>query len=164
MIARQSFIIALLITAISLAVGSSGCRRSVSPQDALAQANETNIQRMANLYFTFQSKHDWVGPADEAQLKQFIKTYNPDKLKRIGVDPAETDKLFVSDRDGQPFKIRYGVRGSIMGSTEPVVFEATGVDGKRLVGFLNMTSREVEGAEYDDLFAGKIKAEAPTRR
>ena len=48
-----------------------------------------------------------------------------------------------------------------MGSSEPVIFEAVGVDGKREVGFLNMTQREVDAAEYDQLFAGKGR---PRRR
>ncbi|MEN0110145.1 MAG: hypothetical protein AAF805_05440, partial [Planctomycetota bacterium] len=74
------------------------------------------------------------------------------KLERIGVDAASIDGLFVSERDGQPFNIRFGVRGSAMGSKEPVVFEAEGEDGRRMVGFLNMTSKEVESPEYDRLW------------
>ena len=73
-------------------------------------------------------------------------------------------QLFVSPRDNQPFKIRYGVQGSIMGSSEPVIFEATGVDGKREVGFLNMTEKEVDAAEYDALWAGKAAPATPSRQ
>jgi hypothetical protein len=130
---------------------------------ALAEANSTNIQRLTNLYFTFQSNNDFRGPKDEAEFKAFLTGYNPEKLKRIGIDPATIDALFVSDRDSQPFKIRYGVRGNAMGSTEAVVFESTGVDGKRQVGFLNFTQREVDAAEYDALWAGKGPAAPPER-
>ncbi len=131
----------------------AGCSNSSDPTNALAKANETNLQRIANLYFAFQTENDWRGPADEAQFKKYIHSINPDKLTRIGIDPAKIDELFISERDGQPFKIRYGVPGNVRGSSEPVVFEATGDGDKRLVGFLNMQQREVDAAEYDSLWS-----------
>lgn len=148
----------------SLALATlAGCGGSVDPNAALAEVNATNSQRLANLYFTFQTKNEFRGPADEAAFKTFIRGFNPQKLARIGVDPQAVDALFTSERDGQPFKIRYGVKGSAMGSSEPVIFEATGVDGRREVGFLNMTQREVEQSEYDLLWAGKGAPAAPAR-
>ena len=142
----------------------SGCTGGVNPENALAQANETNLQRLANLYVAFQTQNNWVGPADEAKFKEFLRTFSPNKLTRIGIDPANTDQLFVSERDGQPFKIRYAVVGSMMGSQEPVVFEAEGVDGKRLVGFTDMSQREVDDAEYETLFASGASSPAPVRQ
>lgn len=140
----------------------AGCARSVDPAEAIARVNETNIQRLANLYFSFQMKHGWRGPANESEFKEFIRNYKPEKLARIGIDAGAIDELYISERDGQPFQIRYGVAGSAMGSSEPVVFESTGVDGKRLVGFLNMEQREVDDAEYKELWAGK--AASPKKR
>jgi hypothetical protein len=131
-----------------------GCSNGTDPGDTLASVNETNLERLANLYITFQSKHDWRGPRDEAEFKAFIRGYNPAKLTRIGIDPNKIDELFLSERDGEPFKIRYGVPGTAMGSSEPVVFEATGDGSTRLVGFLNMQQREVDAAEYDALWSG----------
>ncbi|MDZ4656898.1 MAG: hypothetical protein SH868_04890 [Bythopirellula sp.] len=141
-----------------------GCRGSVDPHEAVAEANATNLQRLANLYVAYQSENNWQGPADEAKFKEFLRTFNPKKLARIGIDSATTDQLFISERDGQPFKIRYGVVGNMMGSTEPVIFEAEGVDGKRMVGLLNMSQLEVEAAEYDSLWAGKGPAAQPVRQ
>ena len=89
-----------------------GCRRSIDPDDAIAKVNETNMQRLANLYFTYQTKNKWHGPADEAAFKKFLSGFNPKKLTRIGIDPNTIDELFVNERDGQPFKIRYDVPGS----------------------------------------------------
>jgi hypothetical protein len=132
----------------------AGCGGSVDPNEALAQANSTNIQRLANLYVTYQTKNEWRGPADEAAFKDFVRTYNPQKLARIGVDPNAVDGLFTSERDSQPFKIRFSVMGSAMGSSEPVIFESVGVDGKREVAFLNMTQRQVDEAEYETLWSG----------
>lgn len=144
-----------LVGCCSLLVFVAGCEHEIDPTEALAQANDTNIARLSNLYFTFQMKHGWKGPKNEEQFKSFLKRYNPKKLTRIGVDPSGIDQLFISQRDGEPFKIRYSVPGSAYGSSEPVVFESQGVEGKRMVGFLNMTHREVEGAEYDQLWASR---------
>ena len=151
----------LLVGNCLLAVVLSGCSNRSDPQAAIARVNETNLQRLANLYFTFQSKQNWRGPADEAEFKAFLRSYNPAKLSRIGIDPNKLDDLFLSERDGEPFKIRYGVPGSAMGSTEPVVFETTGVGGTRLVGFLNMEQREVDAAEYDALWSADPMPAAP---
>jgi hypothetical protein len=141
----------------------TGCGKSTDPDSAIAAANQQNIQRLANLYFAYQMKHEWHGPPDEPAFKQFLRAYSPAKLTRIGIDPHAIDELFVSERDGQPFKIRYGVRGSAMGSSEPVIFEADGVDGRRNVGFLNMVQREVDDAEYNDLWAGRLPPAANPR-
>ena len=134
-------------------IGLTGCR-GPSPDNLLGKANATNIQRLANVYSAYQSRNDWRGPQDEADLRSFLQAWNPRKLTNIGVDPEAIDDLFISSRDGQPFLIRYGIPGHIMGSDAPVVFEATGVNGKRMVGFLNMTTREVDAPEYEQLLAG----------
>jgi hypothetical protein len=159
----------LRTSAISLAIcilaGGflAGCGDSTDPNSAIAAVNEQNIQRLANLYFAYQVKHEWHGPPDEQAFTQFLRGYNPDKLTRIGIDPKAIDKLFVSERDGEPFKIRYGVQGSAMGSSEPVIFEAKGVNGRRNVGFLNMVQREVDDTEYNDLWAGRMPPAANPR-
>jgi hypothetical protein len=139
-----------------------GCSSRTDPDSAIARVNGTNIERLANLYFTFQSQHEWRGPADEAEFKSFLKKYNPSKLSRIGVDPNALDKLFISERDDQPFKIRYGVRGSAMGSSAPVIFEAAGDGNRRLVGFLDMQQREVDESEYNALWS-TTASQAPNR-
>jgi hypothetical protein len=142
-----------------LAVGFlAGCGGSTDPESAVAAVNQQNIQRLANLYLTYQMKHGWQGPPDEQAFKKFLRGYNAEKLTRMGVDPNAIDELFINERDGQPFKIRYGVLGSTMGSTEPVIFEAEGVGGRRMVGFLNMVQREVDETEYNDLWAGRMPA------
>jgi hypothetical protein len=141
-----------------------GCTSGANPQDAVAKANQTNLQRLSNLYLAYQGDNNWQGPADEVEFKEFIRGFSPKKLTRIGVDPSSTDSLFVSERDGQPFKIRYSVVGNMMGSMEPVVFEAEGVDGKRLVGFLDMSQREVDAAEYESLYSKGTSAAVPVRQ
>ena len=139
-----------------------GCSSRTDPDSAIARVNGTNTERLANLYFTFQSEHEWRGPADEAEFKSFVRKYDPRKLSRVGVDPNAVDKLFISERDGQPFKIRYGVLGSAMGSSAPVIFESAGDGKSRLVGFLNMQQREVDDSEYNALWSA-TPSHAPHR-
>jgi hypothetical protein len=152
------------LIALAVVTFAVGCGGGQDPDAAVARANSTNLQRLANLYFAFQSEHEWRGPKDEAEFKTYIGAFDKSKLARINVDPGAIDGLFVCERDGQPFKIRYGVPGSAMSSSAPVVFEAKGVDGKFQVGLLNMTQREVEQAEYDQLWAGKAPAPEAARK
>ena len=145
---------------IGLLVGCGGS----DPSSALVAANDTNLKRLANLYAAYQSRNDWRGPASEEEFKSFLKNWNPQKLANLGVDPAGIDDLFVSTRDNEPFKVRYGVPGNSMGSDAPVIFEATGVSGSRRVGFLNMTQRDVDEAEYTELWEGKGDSTKPAQR
>jgi hypothetical protein len=135
-----------------LLLSALGCNGSINPDEAIAKVNESNIQRLANLYFTYQMKNRWRGPEDEEAFKNFLRSYNPKKLTRIGIDPNAIDEVFVNERDGEPFRIRYGVAGSAMGCSEPVIFEATGVDGMYLVGQLDMQQREMDESEANQLF------------
>ncbi len=155
---RSVLVVSLLAMGLFLGCGSR------DPADLLAQANDSNVQRVANLYEAYQSRHDWRGPKDENEFKSFLEGWNSKKLSNIGVDPTAIDDVFISERDGQPFKIRYGVPGHIMGSEAAVVFESTGVDGQRMVGFLNMTSHEVDAAEYDRLWSGTADPTENTAR
>ncbi len=44
----------------------------------------------------------------------------------------------------------------VRGPSLPVVFEATGVDGIRQIGFCNGAMQEVDSDEYDQLLAGEV--------
>lgn len=154
---------AQVVVVCALLAAAVGCGGDDGGKSALAEFNSNSMQRLANLYFAFQLDHDFKGPKDEAEFRTFIAGVPAEKLANVGVDPAAIDVLFVSPRDEQPYKVRYSVMGSAMGSAEPVIFEATGVDGKREVGFLNMTQREVDSAEYEALWSGKGQVGQPTR-
>jgi hypothetical protein len=71
------------LLAMGLSLGCGGA----DPADLLAAANDSNVQRLANLYEAFQSRHNWRGPKDEEEFKSFLKGWNPKKLSNIGVDP-----------------------------------------------------------------------------
>ena len=45
----------------------------------LQRSIKQNIQRLANLYFAYQMKHEWHGPPDENAFEQFLRGYSPVK-------------------------------------------------------------------------------------
>jgi hypothetical protein len=141
----------LCTTALVLAfVGCSGDDTA----DQIAAVNKSNIQRVSNLYAAYQNMKNSSGPKTEAELKEFVKTYDPSKLSAMGVDANNLDAVFVSERDGQPFKVKYGVAGG-RGAVAAVVFEATGKDGRKQVGFTGGTVEDVDDSRYKQLWDGK---------
>ena len=123
-----------------------------SADDRLSEINGNNLERVVNLYYSYQKAHNWVGTPNESAFRTYVEEFDPVKLKRIGIEPGQTSKVFFSERDGQPFRIRYGVMGSMMGSNKAVVFEAVGEGGKRWVGFLDNHEEAVDESEFDRLW------------
>ena len=123
----------------------------------IANANDSNVKRLATMYSIFQTQHGFRGPKDESTLRQFIGEQDPQRMKVAGMDVSDVSSLFVSERDNQPFKVRYGVNTVIRGPAMPVVFEAEGIEGKRQVGFTNGPMKEVDDAEYEKLWNSETK-------
>ena len=141
----------LCISAVSV-----GCGSGFDVNSEVQKMNSNNAQRLANLYQHYQRKHQGIGPKDESKFKSFISEVNPVLLERIGVSAGSIDQLFTSERDGQPFFVRYGLKGNDRGPAVPTVFEEEGVDGKRLVACTQMVTKEVENdSEYQDLLKSK---------
>lgn len=135
------------------AVVVAGCGEGSDPGAARLKAvNPSNIFRLTNLYTAYAREHGGVGPKDEKAFRDYIVGIGPERLGRIGVDPNALDALFTSERDSKPFIIHYERSGQDTRSAGPaekggttgvaVILEATGVDGKRQVGFLG--TREVK--------------------
>jgi hypothetical protein len=83
-------------------------------------------------------------PKDEQEFKQAISTSNV-SLQSLKVNSV--DEIFVSDRDGQPLVVVYGSPKA----SDVVVYEQTGVDGKRLVGHSIGMVEEVDEARFREL-------------
>ncbi len=147
-----------LLVLLGASVLLAGCG-GADANSMIADANDTNVKRLATLYSFFHIRNKYKGPKNEGQLREFIESQDADRLKRGGIDASKLDELFVSERDGEPFVIRYGVNTVIRGPALPVVFETTGVDGMRQVGFTNGPMKEVDNDEYDRLMAGKADKE-----
>jgi len=130
-----------------------GCGGDGTGDYLLKDANKTNLDRICTLYFSFQMQNQNKGPADEAAFREFLSKRPAEKLEKIGVDPANLDALFVSDRDGEKFEILWGVNASPRDEPVAIVAESVGVDGKRMIGFHKKPHKEVEEAEYKQLFS-----------
>ena len=153
----------LMVIVVGLVVGCS----SKDPRDAaMAELNKTNIQRLANLYKGFQMKHateGFRGPKDLEEFKSHIKETPSENLSKMGVDSGDIDSLFTSERDSEPYDIKYDVSGGPRGSEAAVIFEKTGVGGKKMVGFLNSRTEELDAAEADSLMSAKAEAPAQSK-
>lgn len=147
-----------LAFAVFVGMCTTGCGTGDAVGDAVKAANTNNVSRIANIYGMYQMRTDgYKGPKNEDEFKAFMRDpANAEQVAKMGVD--DVDALFTSERDGEPIKVRWNVKGSSRGCYEPVAFETTGADGARLVGFCNGTQEEVsDDATYDDMFKGKYK-------
>ena len=132
----------------------SGCGGSKDPKSMIAAANDSNVKRLATMYSFFHLKNNFKGPKDEAEFRGFIESQDPKRLSLADIDASDLENLFVSERDNEPFVIRYGKDTYVRGPSIPVIFEATGSDGMRQVGFCNGVMQEVDAEEYDRLMSG----------
>jgi hypothetical protein len=139
----------------------AGCRNDKAT-DLFNSVNGSNIQRLANLYCVYQASNQFKGPKDEQQFKEFIKQLHPSRHKYFGVDVSKVDELFISERDQQPFKIRWELTANPRQGLVPIVFEQQGVNGKYMIGFSSFEVREVEQSDYDQYWSGKKDGEVPT--
>lgn len=141
---------------------TAGCSSSPNVAGIVARVNDSNIKRAANLFGAAIVRNDWRAPKDEADFKEFIHTQMaPQKLEMMGIKPEAIDTVFISERDGKPFRFRYGATFPAM-STAPIVFEQQGVDGVRQVAYNNGTVENVTSdARYQELWNGKPSTPPP---
>jgi hypothetical protein len=124
----------------------------------IASSNATSLQRLTNCYTYYQAKHAYNGPPNESALREFIADpINKKGFDRAGIDVSDVDALFISDRDGHPFRVKYGVKGSSFGFDGAVVFESVGVDGELMVGFGGARTELMSLEESDELFESKAQ-------
>lgn len=128
----------------------AGCSYQSGP--TLADVNNTNIKKLRGAYGLFLIQHNLRGPESEEELKAYLRSDESAliKLARMGMTVDQIDSIFISERDGQPFKVRYGLRG--MGD-HAAVFEVEGVNGKRQVALAKTI--EADDAEYERLWNQK---------
>ena len=141
------------VVLLAAALPLMGCN-SDDVSGEVGEKNKSNIQRVANLYAAHQNAKNGTGPKDEAEFKEFIRAFAPDKLQMMRVDAGNPDSVFVSERDGKPFKVRYKVGGG-RGSSDPVVFETDGKDGKKQVGFTGGKVEDCDDSTYQAYLSGK---------
>ncbi len=146
----------LLIAAAGLL---HGCGPAAPDPKALVKSfNDANGKRLVNFYSQYQMEQG-RGPKNEAELRKFILARSPAALEEMGVSAGTLDGLFVSERDGQPFFIRYGA--PVVGGRQALVFESQGSGGTVAVFFTGPKVVHVPTNEVEDYKAGK-KDELPT--
>ncbi len=150
---------ALLVGMVVGVIGCGGCGSS-DPEPALKsavlRANSTNSKRLATLHNRYQARF-FSGPRDEAAFKKFIAGSPAEELEEIGASSEDIDALFVSERDKQPFFIRYGLP-STDAQFRALVLETQGLNGKALVLFVGqggIKEAAVPIAELEDYRTGK---------
>ena len=150
-------VVFLIALALVLQSGCGGGDADVS--GITSKANETHLQKVANAYKLYQLRNN-KAVEDADQLKNFIATATDiDKnLEFMNIDRDSFPDYFVSERDGEEFLIRWKVWINDRAAPQPLVFEKTGVDGKRQVFWV--PSQEVEECDktrYDNLLKGKFE-------
>ena len=143
---------------------ATGCQPSPQQQvkDAYRAGFRENGRRVAVLYATFMGSptkpvsgpNGFSGPKDEAELRKFIAASSSEALEDMGIKSAESPELFTSERDGQPFRVRYGITGPTT-TTYAVLCEAKGVNGRVKVFKSDGSSLEVAADEAEAYMAGK---------
>lgn len=147
---------------VGIVVGVSGCGGSGTsdPKPALKAAvlrvNSTNSKRLATLYNRYHARF-FSGPRDENTFKKFIADRPVAELEELGASSGDINALFVSERDKQPFFIRYGL--SLTDARfRAMVLETQGLKGKALVlfgGRGGIREAAVPIAELEDYRTGK---------
>lgn len=143
----------LIPAVVAAALGAAGC----GEDEALSSTTAAKLRGLARVYLDYSVPKNGAGPADQATLSKHIKKLPEHVLAANGVDPELGDGLFVSDRDGQPFVVRYGQSiGMISGtSTQVIAHEQTGVRGKKLVTFVSGKVELADDARLQELLAPK---------
>ncbi|MEM7781881.1 MAG: hypothetical protein AAF939_16890 [Planctomycetota bacterium] len=147
----------LLVTTVLL-TSFIGCGTGADKTLDVSDFNKTNILKLRNSYEMYLATHGMRGPENEDELKEYLRTDEAAKvrLKRMGIEQSDIESMFISERDGKPFRVRYGLVGL---ADHAIVFEEEGVDGKRLVALAQPL--ELSDSEYEGWFTGKTKPAMP---
>jgi len=132
-----------LLLACALVVGCTG--GSKQGHAAKEQPAENNhILKVVSLWQDYKTAIGHA-PANADELKTWAKQQDQAKLTTHGID--DLDKAFVSPRDNQPYGLVQ--TGTQMGGmTKVLVYEKTGVNGKRLTASSMGTAAEVDDQEF----------------
>jgi hypothetical protein len=110
-----------------------------------ARQGQLSHVRLLTMMYTKTVSQLGRNPKDEQEFKDTIKGFDV-ALDKLNV--GSTDELFVSERDGQPLGVVYGPTPP---GSDVVVYEQTGVDGKRMVGHKIGMVEGVDEARFREL-------------
>lgn len=139
-------------------IAITGC--TPPPNGDISHLTNTNIKKLYAAIGTYMKMNNYRGPKSKEELVKFFEENKRAQtiLGRCGVDAENILEIFESERDGEPFVVRYGLNGV---ADYALVFEAVGVDGLRQVALSQPV--EVDEETYDDYLNGKIEPARPQR-
>lgn len=130
-------------------LGVAGCSKDDKPQDD----SDRNLKALAVLWGKYSNKNRGAGPSSEADFKKWIKSLPGSELEALNVNGVVADSIFVSPRDNQPYGIALKVvQTGIPNPNGPgmmVVWEQTGVNGKRMVSDMLGRIEEIDQATFE---------------
>jgi hypothetical protein len=111
---------------------------SCGQQADLSSPTARQMRDLAAVYLDFAAARG-QGPANEQQLRQHLRNVPAFLVEASGINSQPASRTFVSERDGEPLVIRYGVGISQKTAAEaPVIAcEKKGKDGTRYIAFAN---------------------------
>lgn len=134
------------VLAISLAMGVlTACGRT---KKSVHGKQDSHVRKLAAQYVRASSKLGHV-PRDEREFKRALAAL---AIPWQALEVDSVDALFISERDGLPLIVVYG---ALPKGTDVVVYEQTGVDGKRFVGHANGMVDEVDEHSFSSLLASR---------
>ncbi|MCS6897041.1 MAG: hypothetical protein NZM29_03630 [Nitrospira sp.] len=134
---------AVVVIVASLLNGCSPATRSQTKE-------ERNLQALAVFFGRYVHQHKGVGPPNEAAFKKFIQSLPRMELESFQIDPDNIDEIFISPRDRQPYGIAWNLKGVMPGpeGAPIVIWEQTGVNGKRMVADAVGKIEEIDDATF----------------
>ena len=108
---------------------------------------EAEMQKMLSLYQDYLGENKAKSPASIDQIKGWLRKKSADQLKQMQVDDIE--KACTSPRDNQPYVVV--PKPDTSAATAVVLYEKTGVNGKRFVGTSVGRVFEPEPDQFRDL-------------
>jgi hypothetical protein len=134
-----------------------GCgTASTAPQGG--STGRGRMKAFAMLAGEFVSSNGGRLPNDEVQLKRFFRQKGTRTAAEANA--ANTDDLFVSERDGQPLVVKYADKSAPVKALDAdtvIAYETTGIGGNRLVALANGRISELD----EKRFAMAMADEAP---
>lgn len=117
---------------MSLLVGGLvGCGSGVD--SSAGPGESSNLRVLSRLYVKYQASNQGVAPPDETAFKAFIQQTGQPILEAEHV--ADIAGLFISERDGEPYVIKYGSDKNSTIDHSVIGYERSGKDGTRVTCF-----------------------------
>jgi len=136
-----------------------GCDSGPDVSGIVAENNKAGIQKLANILMLYQARNGKAA-ANEDELCDFVANNDTiaNNLKFMDINKSKFKDYLVSERDGQPFFVRYGIVVPDRTPPQALVFETIGFEGTRQVGWSDSTVQDVtDDNEYAKLKKGERK-------